>query len=241
MTARRFRARRGMTLMELMVGLVITGLVAMVGATAFYSIIDHRYTVIQSTIDTERASALREMLRTWIGSASIQIQSGGAQGRNTLTTYGPSGIVRRTTITTGREQQSDVPSITAAASTGDEITFLTNALTPAMTPNTRVRLFVDGDAATPEVGLTIEFQASTATPLQRRQLDSTIVMMTVEFLDGTTNRWVPYSEAATIRATAARLYFPPVENYSVPELLQYPLLFVIQPPTQEAQGGRGGG
>jgi hypothetical protein len=195
---------------------------------------------VQASIDTERASALRDMLRTWIGSASIQVQTGGAQGRQTLTTYGPSGIVRRTTIRTGRQDESEVPSITAAASTGDELTFLTNALTPAMTPSTRVRLFVDGDPATPEVGLTIEYQASTATPLQRRQLDSTIVMMTVEFLDGTTNRWVPSSEAATVRPIAVRLYFPPVDDYYVPDLLQYPLLFIIQQQTSQTQGQGGG-
>lgn len=230
------RARSGMTMMELIVGLVLTGVIAAVGATAFYSIIDHRRVVLEASVETERASALRDLLRTWIGSGTIQIQTGGAQGGRGGAQIG--GRVSVTAATIGGTQQ---PTITAAATTGDELTFVTSAMTPAMTPNTRVRLFVDGDPATPEVGLTIEYQASTATPLQRRQLDSTIVAMTVEFLDGTMNRWVPYSEAATIRPIAARLYFPPVENWYVPELLQVPMHFVLQQTQQQGRGGGGRG
>jgi len=36
------RARRGMTLMELVIGLAITGMMASAGAVAFGAIIDHR-------------------------------------------------------------------------------------------------------------------------------------------------------------------------------------------------------
>jgi Tfp pilus assembly protein PilE len=222
-----------MTLFELIVGVVITGVVASIGAMAFSSIIDHRRIIVESSVEMERASALREMLRTWIGSGTIQITTGGATARRTAITV--------PTIVSPLSSQQ--PTITAAATSGDELTFTTNALTPANTPSTRVRLFVDGDPNTPEVGLTIEYQAATNLPLQRRQLDSTIVMMTVEFLDQTTNTWTPYSEAATIRPIAARVYFPPVDNYYVPPLLQYPMLFVMQQAattTTTITSGRGG-
>ena len=51
------RARRGMTLMELVVGIAITGMMAAMGAAAFASIIDHRRVILTSTGSMERASA----------------------------------------------------------------------------------------------------------------------------------------------------------------------------------------
>jgi hypothetical protein len=227
-----------MTLMELTVGIVITGAMAGIGVAAFTSISDHRRTILESSVEVERASALREMLRSWIHGASVQITTSGAQQRQ-VRTFG-AGF---TSVTTFRgNQQQQATGVTAAVATGDELTFVTSALTPALTPRTRVRLFVDGDPSTPEVGLAIEYQSSTAAPLQRMQLDSTIVAMTVEFLDRTTNRWIPFAEASTIRPIAVRLWFPAIDNVYVPPLLQYPMLFVIdQTAVQQQQGQRGGG
>jgi Tfp pilus assembly protein FimT len=176
-----------MTLMELIVGVVLTGVMASIGAVAFYSIIDHRRTIVDASVETERASALREMLRSWINSASIQITTSTAQNTQ-VRTFSSSGSVS-VASRTGSANSQQVTGVTAAVATGDELTFITNALTPALTPRTRVRLFIDGDPATPEVGLSIEYQSSTAAPLQRMQLDSTIVAMSVEFLDRTTNQW----------------------------------------------------
>ena len=65
----------------------------------------------------------------------------------------------------------------------DSIARGTTAATPAMSPNVRVRLFVDGDASTPETGLTMEYQPSdggTQIPLQRRQLEPSIGAMLVD-------------------------------------------------------------
>lgn len=219
--------RAGMTLMELIIGIVITAAVATVGAAAFASIIDHRRVISTASAEVERAAALREMIRTWVGSGTINITTGGAAGRANAVR------VQRTLI------GSSVPAVTAAASTGDELTFTTNTLTPSMAPETRVRLFVDGDAATPETGLTIEYQGPNNAPLQRKQIDPNILQMTVEFLDSRTNRWYPYSEAATTRPNAVRLWFPQPEGVQdapvVPALLQYPLLFVM---AQQANTGR---
>lgn len=241
------RTRSGMTLMELVIALVVTAVMATAGTVAFTSIIDHRRVIQEATLETERVAALRELLRSWLGSATIQIQSVGPQGRTTLTTFGPGGA-RSTSTTTMRtaagqmNMTSSIPAITAAVATGDELMFTTSAQTPANTPNARIRLFIDGDGNTPETGLTIEYQTAANSPLQRRQLDSTIVSMAVEFLDRRTNRWYPYNEAATIQPIAARLYFPPVENVYVPKLLQQPLLFVMAQqadPTAATTGGTG--
>lgn len=231
------RARRGMTLMELTVAIVVTAFMSTIGVAAFTSMINHRRTILTATIDTERAAALRETLRTWITSGVVARPASGT----------PAGRAGAATAATGAMQQS---TITAAVSTGDEITFTTSALTPAATPNVSIRMFIDGDPNTPEVGLTIEYRTAPQAPLQRKQIDPMFVdaygtpqplqAMTVEFLDQRTSQWYPYSEAATVQTpVAARLTFPVIDGtMPPPALLQLPMVFAIT--TQAATTGRGG-
>lgn len=211
------RARSGMTLMELMVGLVITGVMAAMGTAAFGSIIDHRRVIKESTVEMERAVALRETLRLWLASGTVQIRQGG----------GPRGLrgaggTLASTVTTGSTANSVV---SAAQAAGDEITFTTSAPNPAMAPSVRIRLFIDGDESTPETGLTMEYQTNNATPLQRRQLAPGIGTMTVEFLDSRTHRWFSSSQASTISPLAVRVALFPAEGGSLPAILQLPLVF----------------
>lgn len=217
------RARTGMTLMELVVAIAITGMMAAAGAATFSSIIDHRRVIRESTVATERAAALREMIRSWLAAGQVQIQQGG----------GPRGMGGSARISS----RPGVPmGVTAAATTGDELTINTTALTPISAASTRIRLFVDGDDNTPEHGLTMEYQGSNASPLQRRQLDSTIGVMTVEFLDNRTGRWFGASQAATIRPIAVRFAFGAAEQDSIPRILQLP--FVIRMGDVQQQRGR---
>ncbi len=211
------RARSGMTLLELVVGVVITGLTAAAGAAAFGSIVDRRQTVVSATIEVERAAALREMLRGWIAAGTVQVQvRGGLRGR-----VGARAGVRAIAMRVDAEN-----ALTSAVTTGDELRFTTSALTPAVAPNASVRLYVDGDANTPEEGLTIEYQVTPQAPLQRRELDRSITQMTVEYLDQTTNRWVPETEAAAVRRIAVRLTFAS-EQVAMHPLLQMPLVFTL--------------
>ena len=223
MSARRgnlSRAKRGMTLMELIVAIALTGMMAAAGAATFASIIDHRRVIRESTVETERAAALREMIRTWVVSSSIQIQQGG----------GPRGL------TASRGSANRITGgVTAAVQTGDELTFTTSAMTPTPSSNTRVRLFVDGDPNTPETGLTIEYQGANASPLQRMQLDSAIGVIVVEYLDNRTGRWYAATQAATIQPIAMRLMLAPAEGDSIPRLLQVPFIFRMG----DAQQARG--
>ena len=208
-------ARKGMTLMELVVAIALTGMMAAAGAATFASIIDHRRVIRESTVATERAAALREMVRTWVVSSSIQIQQGG----------GPRGLASSGRGRGGSSANLITGGVTAAAQTGDELTFTTSAMTPIPSANTRVRLFIDGDPNTTEHGLTIEYQGGNATPLQRMQLDSTIGVLTVEYLDNRTGRWYPAVQAATIQPIAMRFMFGAAEGDSIPRLLQLPFVF----------------
>ena len=210
--------------MELIVALTITGLMAAVGTTAFSFIIDSRRAVHDSTSDDERAAALRETLRQWLLPATVQIQRGG------LPTTGSSRSTAATT-TSATSASTRTPNgagaVSAAASKGDEVTFLTTAPNPTDAPNARMRLFVDADEATPEKGLTLEYQVTTQSPLQRRQLDSTITSITVEYLDKATSRWYAASEAATITPRAMRITLGGDTSRPMSPLLQLPLVFVL--------------
>ena len=200
--------RRGMTLMELLVGLALTGVMAAVGAAAFGSIIDHRRVIKESTVEMERAAALRETLHTWLASGTVLIQQGG--------------------VPTLRGGVSNAMSgnqvISAAAASGDELSFVTTAPNPAMAQSLRMRLFIDADEGTPETGLTVEYQTNAQSPLQRRQLEPAVGALKVEFLDQRTNRWRPSTEAATIQPIAVRVALLPPEKGQLPAILQVPMI-----------------
>ena len=214
-----------MTLMELIVGIAITAMMAAVGAGAFSSIIDHRAVIRRSTVDTERAAALRDMIRSWIQQGSVQIQQGGGPRLGRVASSNPA---------LAASQNS------AAQGAGDQLTFVTDAPNPTMLTGVRMRLYIDADAGTPEKGLCIEYQPSTQTPLQRRMLDSTIDSLVVEFLDQRTNRWYSASQAATITPTALRLTLLTAQGskFTIPRLLTLPLIFKM-PTATTANGGNG--
>ncbi len=223
--------RRGMTLIELVIGLVITGAMASIGAATFGSLIDHRAVIMDATVEAERAVALRTMLHTWIESGTIVQQ---LQNATLMISRGGSVTIRRTrtarsgpTSITNPAARVSETGVVSALSTGDELTFQTNALPDAASNEVNVRLFVDGDSNTPEHGLTIEYRISNQSPLQRRMLDSTITGMTVEYLDATTRRWIPASQPGSSTRAAVRVFFTVDASLPQPRLLQLPLLFVL--------------
>lgn len=218
---RQTRTRAGMTLIELIAAIVLTGIMATAGTAAFTTIVDKRERIRTATVEVERAAATREMLRSWIVAGTIQLQLGG----------GP-----RLPSTATANRSRPIAGVAPAVVTGDALTFTTTAPTPVSSSQTRVRLFIDDDENTPENGLTIEFHANTAMPLQRLELDSIIKVMTVEILDRRTNRWFPMVEAATVQPLAVRLTFSPAEGQTMPALLQLPFVFRIGDPSQPVAG-----
>ena len=215
-------ARRGMTLMELVIGLAITGMMAAAGAGAFASIVSHREIVRTASLTTERAAALRDMIHVWISAGTVQIPRGG----------GPRGLTRGLGAAATRNGAvsgaMNTAAVSAAQASGDELTFTTTAINPSLVANARIRLYIDADNNTPEHGLTMEYQANLQQPLVRRMLDSTIDTLKVEFLDSRTNRWFRSSEAATIAAaTAVRVTLLPGGSHNAPALLELPMIFPL--------------
>jgi prepilin-type N-terminal cleavage/methylation domain-containing protein len=211
------RARTGMTLMELVIALAITGLMAAGGAAAFGSVIDHRKIIRNASVQTERAGALREMLKSWISAGEIRIQIGGV----------PRGLARGVSAaSTSRSTTSaSIASVSAAQAAGDELRFTTTALNPSLLGNVLMRLYVDADANTPEKGLAIEYQPNLQQPLVRKMLDSTIDTLRVEFLDRRTGRWFGADQVATIDPRATRVTLLSSKPGQQSRILGIPMLF----------------
>ncbi len=224
------RRRSGMTLMELVIGLAITGMMAAAGAGAFSSIIAHRETIKTSSVTTERAGALREMVKSWIYAGTIQIQRGGGPRGLTRSLGGVGGA--------GTNALNGSAAVSAAQASGDELTFTTTALNPSLLSNVRIRMYIDADGNTPESGLTIEYQPSAQLPLVRKMIDSTVDSLHVDYLDQRTNRWFTASEAATIQTKAVRVSMHSTDRTASP-LLSLPMIFMIgNPATANANVGR---
>jgi prepilin-type N-terminal cleavage/methylation domain-containing protein len=220
-------ARRGLTLMELVVSLALTGVMAALGAAAFGQVIDARRGVVAATSDVERAAALRDQVRKWLLAGAIQIQSGGVPqsvGRGAAAVRPAIASGRTSSTGIGTTGSTTTSAISAAAASGDELDFTTTAPNPADAPSARMRLFIDADANTPESGLTLEYQAGAATPLQRVQLEAGIGVLTVEFLDQRTNRWYTGSQAAAITPIALRVSMHAYDGGRVPGILEVPMV-----------------
>lgn len=174
------KRRLGTTVLELVVALVVTAAVAGIGAGTFQQVLDRRRDVLAAAQETERAAALRALVRDWITAGAVEAPA----------------VTRQT-----------APDNAVASANGDALYFTTNALTPARVADARFRLYVDIDDRTGERGLTLEYRTAPNAPWQRRQLDAAIDAMYVEYLDQASARWVTADAAESIVPLAARLTF----------------------------------
>lgn len=238
--------------MELMVAIAITGMMTAAGYGAFASLIDHRRALREATAQIERAAALREQIDGWLALGRVELpQGGGPTGGTTGGAAGArsaaGGATRTAGVGTGRTMPNGTASAAAqtnavAVDPDADLTLTTTASTPATAPSTRLRLYVDGDPNTPERGLCIEYQTSPTVPIVRRELDSTVTAMTVEFLDGTTHRWLRASQGATPPALAVRVTLSsadPARVDSLPAILRLPIVRASGDPAAQPALGAG--
>ena len=221
--------RTGMTLMELVIGLAITGIMAAAGASAFASIIDHKRVIREASVTTERAAALRETVRSWALSGTVRmVIGGGPRGLTSTGGRGGRGAAGATGASGATNNPFSIAAVTPAQAIGDELTIgNVTAVNPTFQPGVTIRLYIDGDANTPEHGLTMEYRPISQTQaLVRRMLDSTLDSLRVEYLDGRTGRWMASSQAATINnPRAIRVTFVPNPKIPYSPILLEPLIF----------------
>ena len=164
---RRPIARRGLTVVELVVGLTVVALATLAGGGTLATLVDHRAHVHDATVATRRDAAVRRTIVAWLDGAWATGESNAPAFR----------LVDRTT----------------ARHADDEIVFLTTAATPIGTGDVVVRLFVDRDDRTAERGLTAEFEARYGGRTARVELDASVVALDARCLSDVlgTRRWMP--------------------------------------------------
>ena len=212
MTTGETGARPGMTLMELVVALVVTGMVAALGAATFNTVIDNRALAREGTYTVTSAAATRALLVAWMSSGRITAQA------------------ERAPTATSLNLADDDDALLVVATTS----------TPISSGQTVVHLFIDRDDATPEKGLVAELQSLDVTSREVQttvtrlvQLDSSVNGMLVEYLDEQARRWIPRREAETRGAAAVRVTLSASGSDTLPSLLRLPIVQAIP------RGGRG--
>lgn len=196
--------RRGMTLLELIVGLTITALVVTAGFAAVAALGDRR-SQLEAAMDAvaHDANARTEII-AWVGGASLVSDEGGPQFR------GLDGV--------------------RGSTPDDQLTFLTTSHTPLGAGNILVRLYVDRSEATPERGLTAEFAEWRGTASTRVEIDPRVQGLDVRYLSRIHFRqgWLPSWISSTLMPAGVELRPLPATGDSLPPLLRLPIVVPLR-------------
>ena len=197
--------RRGLTILELMFGLVVVASVASIGTATLSLLANEGHDRQMVMDDVMRATAARRTLVEWLEGAHASV------GRPGSATPGAFQLIDATL----RGRDADV------------LIFTTAAATPLGTGETTVRLYIDEDDATNETGLTAELSSWPGGPTTRLQLDSTVTELKVRCLTTLLGgrRWVPswVSTSVVPRGVELRL-----GGRGVSALLAMPLVVAVE-------------
>lgn len=213
------RSRRGTTVLELVVALLVTGVMATAGARAFEQVISRRAQVLDVTSSTERDSALRALLHEWIDTGATD---------PTFVTATFEQLMRQSRDVP-RAVRDQIPALRRIAYSESDALYFTTTVVPASdAPTVRVRLYVDDDPDTAERGLSFEYQRGAGQTPERVELDPEVRRLRVTYLDATTRQWRSLLQLGSATAIAARVElgdYDPTRS----RLLALPLTFPITP------------
>jgi prepilin-type N-terminal cleavage/methylation domain-containing protein len=200
-------ARTGMTLIELIVALTITGLALGSGYSAYATLADRRIIADQRADEVIRAATIRSTLASWLAGARLTIEE--------------DDIVFRSVAGTRRSTAGEMPD--------NDLTFFTSAGTCVGKHGTIVHLFVEHDS-TGERGLIAELSEWRGHQHVRIQLDSTTAGLDVSLLSGVlgTRSWVTSWVSSTILPAGARVTLSANPGDSLPPLLRVPITVSIE-------------
>lgn len=187
--------RRGLTLIELLVALTITGLVMAFGYGALSVMVDHRTRVMAATDAVASAAAKRRMLVGWLRGARLTIEGD-------ATFEGLHGV------------DEDRPD--------DALTFVTNAPTPLGSNETVVRVYIDRDDKTPERGLTVTLTDRKGGVARRIEVDPHATGLDIRYLSGIfgTRAWLESWVSTTVLPSAVKLIASSEQPDSLSSLLR---------------------
>ncbi len=208
--------RRGMTLIEVLATMILLSLTVAVGGAALTAVVDGQERMEEASLDVERAAAIRDQIHSWIAAGTITTNITGtpiAGNSANLTITNPDGT----------------PAIVPAVVSAPALNFTTTADNPARSPTATMRLFIDDDDVTPEMGLTLEYRASNTAPWRRMQLEPNITYLTIEFLDNVTGFWYEASQANGATARAVRITLAGADDVYFPGILSLPIIQTMNP------------
>lgn len=191
---------RGLTLMELVVALAITGLIMAAGYGALGAVIDQRARATEAMDAALRAAAVRSSLEAWVAGARLSAEESGAVFR------GLDGVFDR------------LPD--------DELTFVTTASTPLGHGEALVRLYVDRDEETPERGLVAAFSEPRGTRTMRLEVEPRVAGLELRYVSHLVRgrRTLPSWISTTVLPAGVELTLVPARGDSLPALLRRPLV-----------------
>jgi prepilin-type N-terminal cleavage/methylation domain-containing protein len=170
----------GMTLIEVVVGLTITGMVMGVAYAAFASILDHRERAADVHREIARAAAVRAALADWISGSRLTEEDG----------------IEMRGLDSDHEGNRDA-----------ELSFLTTAVTPLEGGQTLVRLYIDRDERTPERGLTAELAEWRGTESKRIEIEPLATGLSLRYLSSASGDvvWYPSWISSSVLPLAVEL------------------------------------
>jgi len=194
------RSRAGMTLLELLVGLTITGMALAAGYGALATTLDQRERAVRATEGVEAAARVRRTLIAWVAGARLEPDASGPEFQGIDAEEG--------------------------AWPDDELSFLTSASTPLGPARTVVRLGIDHDPRTPERGLVADLREWRGTRAQRVELIPQARGLELRFLSGTHREqsWLDSWISTSILPAGVELRVRAEEPDSVPPLLRLPVV-----------------
>lgn len=194
------RARAGVTIIELLFGLTVVALVLSIGTATLSLLTDGRSSRAEVAV-LEHDLAVRRTLVDWLEQAHATM-----------------GGTFQLVDGTRRGYHADV------------LLFTTTAPTALGTAETGVRLYIDDDRATPEVGLTAELTSWPGGPTARMQLDSTVVGFDVRCLTNLLGgrRWVASWMSAAVTPRAVELTLRGTPQAPLSSVLRMPIVVAVE-------------
>lgn len=194
--------RRGMTLVELMVGLVITSLMLAGGYAALTSVVDHRAHATRAMDEVAHAASVRRSLAGWLGGAMLRPDGTGPEFRGLDGIDGGDG--------------------------DDELAFLAGTSQGPGWDESAVRLYIDRDPGTPERGLVAEVGSPRAGARERVELVPGASGLEVRYLSALSREpvWLPSWISTTVLPRAVELRVGGAPD-SIPPLLRLPVLVAL--------------
>lgn len=196
------RQRAGMTLLELMIGLVIMAAALSAGYGAFTGVADQRARAAEAMQAAAGAAQVRRTVVEWLQSARLTTREGG-----------PAFI--------GLDR-------TRAGRPDDELSFLTSASWPGDGGDQVIRLSIDRAAETPERGLVAQVSEWPGLGSERIELVPGATGLDIVYLAELRDRqWLPSWISSSGLPLGVRIVLEGSGPDVLPPLLQLPILVAV--------------